>query len=315
MKAVLHFDASKALKDRLAAAAPDWLRISCVETQDAERLRDELADADALLHVLEPATAALLAMAPRLRLIQKVGVGVNTIDLAEARRRNIRVANMPGTNSQAVSELTLTLMLTVLRKIVSFDAATRAGHGWNLPLEHADDVGELCGRTVGLIGYGQVPRRLVPVLQALGAKVVVHARRRIEDAPAEQVSLENLLARADILSLHIPLTDETRHFVGPAMLAAMRPGAILINTARGALVDERALYSALSSGRLRGAGLDVLETEPAPPGNPLFTLPNIVVTPHIAWLTSETIERSLDVIFDNCSRLRQGLPLRDEIPL
>ncbi|MDB6000367.1 MAG: D-isomer specific 2-hydroxyacid dehydrogenase, binding domain protein [Rhizobacter sp.] len=315
MKAVLHYRVSPALQARLAAAAPEWLQIATVDEADHSRVLRELADADVLLHVLAPATEQVLAAAPRLQLVQKIGVGVNTIDLAEARRRGIRVCNMPGTNSQAVCEATLALMLAALRKIVPFDAATRRGEGWAMPLGSTDDVGEISGRTVGLVGYGEVPRRLAPVLKALGARVLCHARRPVSDGVSEPVSLQRLLAESDIVSLHLPLTPETERLIGRQALDAMKAGAVLVNTARGGLVDEAALHAALRSGRLRAAGLDVLAEEPANHNNPLFDLPNVVFTPHVAWLTAETLERSLGVIVENCVRLREQRPLLHEIAL
>lgn len=315
MKAVFHFRASPVLQQRLSASVPGWLTIEYVDESNLGDVSHALSDADVLLHVLAPANAALLACAPKLRLIQKIGVGLNTIDLVEARRRSIRVANMPGTNSQAVCECTLALMLAVLRKIIPLDAATKLGKGWALPLGSLDEAGEIAGKTVGLIGFGAIPRRLAPILQALGATVLFHARRVVTDPIGKQVSLKTLLTESNIVSLHVPLTDETKHMINESTLAAMQPGAILINTARGGLIDEAALCRALSSGRLRGVGLDVLDCEPAPEGQPLFTMPNAVITPHVGWLTSETLDRSLEVIIENCARLRDGRALLNEITL
>jgi phosphoglycerate dehydrogenase-like enzyme len=164
-----------------------------------------------------------------------------------------------------------------------------------------------------LIGYGEVPRRLGPVLQALGARVLYTARSRQADACGEFVALPQLLAAADIVSLHVPLTAETERMIDAAALAAMKPGAVLVNTARGGLVDEAALVQALQSGRLRAAGLDVLAVEPAGAGFALARLDNVVMTPHVAWLTPETLARSLEVAIENCRRLRDGQPLLNEV--
>jgi phosphoglycerate dehydrogenase-like enzyme len=306
MKAVLQYRASPGFAASLQALAPPWLDVAIVDEADTAVFAREMLDTEVLLHVLEPVTDAVMAGAPRLRLIQKIGVGVNTIDLAAAARRGIRVANMPGTNSQAVAELTLTLMLAVLRRVTWLDAQTRNGRGWRLAPDAMDRVGEIHGRTVGLVGYGEVPRRLAPVLQALGAQVVCTARRARPDAAARHLPLAELLAASDIVSLHVPLTDETRGMIDAAALARMKPGSVLVNTARGALVDEAALGEALQSGRLAGAGLDVMGSEPLPAGHPLTALPNVVLTPHVAWLTPETLRRSLGVAIDNCTRLRQG---------
>lgn len=315
MKAVLQFRVSAALRSRVSAGAPSWLRIVCVDEMDELGLARELADAQVLLHVLEPVTARLLQMAPGLELVQKIGVGINTIDLSAAAQRGVRVANMPGTNSRAVCEATLALLLAVLRRIVPLDSATRRGEGWSLPPESTDDVGELAGRTVGLVGFGAVPRLLAPILQAFGARVQFCARKEVVGAPVAQVPWKVLLESSDVISLHVPLTEETRHLIDEAAFAAMRPGAVLINTARGQLVDESALCRALTMGKLRGAGLDVFDEEPTRPDSPLLGLRQVVVTPHRAWLTPETIDRSMAVVVENCARLREKRPLVNEIDL
>jgi phosphoglycerate dehydrogenase-like enzyme len=220
---------------------------------------------------------------------------------------------MPGTNSRAVAEMTLLLMLAALRKICWFDARTREGRGWPLPPEIQDGLGEIAGRTVGLVGYGAVPRLLAPVLGAMGAKVLYTAQSAKPDAAAEWRTLDDLLAESDVVSLHVSLTEKTQGLIGAQALARMKPGAILVNTARGALVDERLLADALRSGRLGAAGLDVFAEEPAGRDNPLFSLPNVVLAPHAAWLTMETLERSLAVAIENCRRLRAGTPLRHRV--
>jgi len=313
MKAVLQYRASPGFSASLANLAPPWLSIAIVDEADTAAFAREMQDADVLLHVLEPVTDAVMAAAPRLKLIQKIGVGVNTIDLAAAARRGIKVANMPGTNSQAVAELTLTLMLGVLRRLTWLDAQTRQGQGWRLPLDAMDSVGEIAGSTVGLVGFGEVPRRLTPVLQALGARVVYTARTPRDGTTAQQMPLPELLAASDIVSLHLPLSDETRHMIGTEALARMKPGSVLINTARGGLVDEQALATALASGKLAGAGLDVMGSEPLPAGSPLCSLPNVVLTPHVAWLTPQTLRRSIGVAIDNCARLAAGEALVHQV--
>lgn len=274
-----------------------------VHIDEAASLDEVAGEIEALLHVLTPVTADFIAKAPNLKLIQKLGVGVNTIDLEAAKAHGVAVCNMPGTNSQAVAEMALSLMMAVMRRTCFFDARTKAGEGWTGDPSELDQVGEISGRTVGLVGFGDSAVRLAPVLQALGAKVIYHARRRREDAPYDYCDLSSLLAQSDIVSLHIPLTDETRHAIDPM---AMKQGAVLINCARGELVDEARLVSALKSGHLRGAGLDVFAAEPIPANNALLSAPNVVLAPHIAWLTPETLVRSLKVAQENCRRIQTG---------
>jgi len=200
-------------------------------------------------------------------------------------------------------------VLATLRRLARLDRLTRAGKGWKFEPELPDDLGELSGRTVGLVGFGAVARRLVPMLQAIGAKVVYTSRQPAPDAPIPFLTLAELLPVADVLSLHLPLTPETTGMIDAAALAAMKRGSVLINTARGPLVDEAALFEALTSGHLRGAGLDVFAREPVSKDDPLLKLQNVVVTPHLAWLTTETLERSLSIISENYRRLRSGEPL------
>lgn len=314
MKAVLHYRASAGframLADQAAAAGVDAVVVDEIDDADFAR---EIGDAEVLLHVLKPVTPAMIAGAPKLRLIQKLGVGVNTIDLEAARAAGVAVANMPGTNSQAVAEMALALMLSVLRRLSYLDPLTRRGDGWSPDTDLIDGVGEIAGRTVGFVGYGASSSRLGAALEALGAQVIYTARSPKPELPGRFVALDELLASADIVSLHVPLTPETEGLIGRAALAAMKPGAILVNTARGGLVDEVALVEALRSGRLRGAGLDVFAAEPVDPANPLLSLPNVVVAPHQAWLTPETLDRSLVVAFDNCRRLMAGQTLLNQV--
>lgn len=310
LKAVLQYRASAGFRAQLEAARPDWLALAIVDEDDRPAFAREMEDADVLLHVLEPVTAAVIGAAPRLRLIQKIGVGVNTIDLDAARAHGAAVCNMPGSNSQAVAEATLMLMLAALRQAVPLDRQTRAGLGWRMDPVVFDRVGELGGRTVGLVGYGAIPKLLAPVLRALGADVI-HTSR----TPGGEGwhPLADLLARADVISLHVPLTAETARLVNANSIAAMKPGAVLVNTARGGLVDEAALVAALRSGQIRAAGLDVFADEPASASNPLFALDNVIVAPHVAWLTPETLDRSIHVAMENCRLLRDGKALLNRV--
>ncbi len=302
LNVLFHFAAGPDLAARLEGWASPLLRITpCADPDEAV-----LAGTDVLWHVLSPASAGLIAAAPRLRLIQKIGVGVNTIDLEAARSRGILVCNLPGTNARAVAELTLALMLATLRRLPMFDAATREGRGFALEPSLQDGLGELGGRTVGLVGYGAVPRALAPGLVALGCRVVYTARTPRSDAAGEFMPLHRLLSDADVVSLHVPLTKDTERMIDAGALARMRPGAVLINTARGGLVDSAALVQALRNGKLAAAGLDVFADEPVRPDDPLLRLANVVLTPHVGWLTTGTFDRSFAVAVENCRRLVDG---------
>lgn len=313
MKAVLHYRPTPGFRAALDDA-PEWLDLAIVPEDDPDAFATEIADAEVLLHVLEPVTAAMIAGAPKLALIQKIGVGVNTIDLDAARAGGVGVANMPGTNAVAVAELALALMLAALRRVVTLDATTRTGRWWGVDPAVIDSMGELGGRTVGLVGFGAVARHLAPVLTALGAEVRYTATGPKDDTgAAEWRELPALLTECDVVSLHLPLTPATERLLDAEAFAAMRPGAVLVNTARGGLVDEPALVDALTTGRLRAAGLDVFATEPVEGTNPLLALDNVVVGPHLAWLTPETLARSMGVAYENCRRVRDGEPLLHEV--
>lgn len=296
MKVVFHFDGSDALRARLGDV------ILCPESDTAafERL---LAEVEVLWHVLKPVTAGIIARAPKLKLIQKIGTGVNTIDLRAAKARGIAVCNMPGTNSRAVAEMTLALMLACLRRLPDLNLKVREANGWYSAWQLQDHFGELGGCTVGLVGYGAIPRILHGILQALGARVLYWSRSQ------KNAEFDQLIAASDIVSLHLPLTDQTANLVNPLR---MKRGAILINTARGGLVDADLLLEALN-GHLGAAGLDVFAEEPLPPGHPLLRLPNVVCAPHVAWLTRETLERSIAAAAENVRRLRAGEPLLNRV--
>jgi phosphoglycerate dehydrogenase-like enzyme len=210
-----------------------------------------------------------------------------------------------------VAELTLALMLAVIRRVPRLDAGLRAGV-WSDPTLQ-DGIGELGGRTVGLVGYGSVPRLLAPVLVAMGCRVIYTARSPAADAVGAYRGLEALLAEADVVSLHVPLTRETEGLIDAAALARMKSGALLINTARGGLVDHASLTEALQSGRLAGAGLDVFADEPPDPTAALFRLGNVVLTPHVAWLTTGTFDRSFATAAANCRRLAAGDALLHQV--
>ena len=306
MNVVLHYRASAGFLAILEAARPKDIVLTIVDEADDGAFANAMLKADVLLHVLRPVTASDIGHAPQLKLIQKIGVGVNTIDLDAARAHGVAVCNMPGTNSRAVAEMTLMLMLASLRRVMVFDPLTRRGDGWRPDPLELDQVGEIGGRTVGFVGFGAVPNILAPALSALGATSLYTARTQRDDDPARFVSLDELLTKSDIVSLHVPSTPETRGMIGERAIARMKKGAILINTARGDLVDEAALVSALKSGHLAAAGLDVFAREPAARDNPLFQQENVVLAPHIAWLTPETLRRSATVAMENCRRLRIG---------
>jgi phosphoglycerate dehydrogenase-like enzyme len=203
--------------------------------------------------------------------------------------------------------MTILLMLACLRRLPVLDRATREGRGWNLGSDMQDTYGEMADKTVGLVGYGAVARMVEPILKAMHARVIYTDLQPA--APETFRELPDLLREADIVSLHLPLTPATANLIDRQRLALMRPGSILVNTARGGLVDQEALVESLRNGHLSAAGLDVFGSEPVPASDPLLKLDNVALAPHVAWLTSGTWSRSLKIAVENCRRLSTGEPL------
>ncbi|WP_244890013.1 2-hydroxyacid dehydrogenase [Mycobacterium lentiflavum] len=306
LRVLAHFVPGDKVLDFLAAEA-DWLDIRWCAPDDDTGFYRELPEADVIWHVLRPLSGDDLKRGKKLRLVHKLGAGVNTIDVATATDRGIAVANMPGANAPSVAEGTVLLMLAALRRLPELDRATRQGRGWPLDPDLGETVRDIGGCTVGLVGYGNIAARVAAFVGAMGA-TVVHTSTRDDGRPGWR-PLPELLAGSDIVSLHLPLTADTHHLLNRDAIALMKPSAVLVNTSRGAIVDEDALAGALRDGRLAAAGLDVFEAEPTAPDNPLFGLDNVVLTPHVTWYTVDTMRRYLVQAVANCRRLRDGEPL------
>ena len=238
-------------------------------------------------------TARVFAACPRLRLLSVWGTGTDHVDLASARQHGVTVTNTPGVSARSIAEHALALLFAVARRIPEMDAATRLGK-W----PRGRSV-ELHGKTCGVVGYGAVGRHFARLAAALGMRVIVWTMHPDRYAGIDFVELDEIYRTSDAISLHLRLSPETESFVNAAQLASMKSTAILINTARGAIVHEEALVHALSTGRIAGAGLDVFATEPLPPQHPFTQLPNVVLTPHCAGITPEALEAGLQMAVDN----------------
>ena len=310
LSVLAHFVPGPKVLEFLAPEA-DWLDIRwCADDDSADSQATfyrELPEADVIWHVLRPLSGADLLQATRLRLIHKFGAGVNTIDVDTATKRGIAVANMPGANAPSVAEGAVLLMLATLRRLPALDRATREGRGWPSDPRLGETVRDIGACTVGLVGYGNIAKHVAGIVAAMGA-TVLHTSTSDDGLPGWR-PLSELLAASDIVSLHLPLTDDTHGLLGRAALARMKPGAVLVNTSRGAIVDQDALVDALRNGRLAAAGLDVFDVEPVPPDNPLLSLDNVVLTPHVTWYTVDTMRRYLVEAVANCRRLRDGKQL------
>jgi D-3-phosphoglycerate dehydrogenase len=267
--------------------------------ESEKELARRIGDAEGVINIRAYAkyTEPVLAACPNLKVISIWGTGTDNVDLAACERRGVTVKNTPGVNANAVAEHAITLMLNVLRKVSSMDADLRAGKWARAPLA------QLEGKTVGVVGFGAIGRRVAKLASAFGATILVHTRTpdngRAADLGARAVSLDELLRESDVVSLNLRLEPESTGFLGRERLAMMKRTAILINTARGALVNKTALLDALSSGTIAGAGLDVFHEEPVPPGDPILSAPNVVLTPHVAGNTPEVISAGLEKAVQN----------------
>jgi D-3-phosphoglycerate dehydrogenase len=226
------------------------------------------------------------------------GKGVDNIDVAAATRRGIWVTNVRDANWDEVSNHVLALLLAWARGLIAFDRHVRAG-GWSY--RGAVPRHRLAGQTLGLVGFGDIARLVAVKAHGLGLKVLAYARRPAAAEHVEFAPLADVLRRADVVSIHVPLTAETAGLIGAAQLALMKPSAFLINTARGGVVDKPALVAALRDRRIAGAGLDVIDPEPPLPGDPILALDNVILTPHVAWYSEEsrehvTVEAAREVV-------------------
>ena len=253
-------------------------------------VRTRVTGADAVLNCYTAMPREVIEALDGCRIIARYGIGIDTIDLAEASARRILVTNVPDYCIDEVSDHALALILTLARGVARLDRSVRGG-SWSTA--DAPPIHRLRGRVLGLVGFGRIARALATKAAAVGFTVVASdpyvPDELVRAAGVKPRSLEDLFAEADVLSIHAPLTEGTRHLIGADAFARMKPGAIVVNTSRGPLVDRAALLEALESGRLGGAGLDVLETEPPDPADPLLTHPNVVVTPHAAFMSIESV--------------------------
>jgi len=277
-----------------------------------EELRRRCADANGVISLLtDRIDAALIAAAPRLRVVSNVAVGYDNIDVAAARSRGVAVGNTPGVLTETTADLAFALLLAAARRIVEAERFVRDGRWqtWDPSLLLGYDVH---GATLGIVGFGQIGRAVARRAQGFGMRVLYAGRHDAAPEPgvaAERVPLDALLRASDFVSLHVPLTAETAHMIGEAQLRAMKRTAVLVNTARGGVIDQAALVRALEQGVIAAAGLDVAEVEPVPAGDALLRAPNVTLLPHIGSASHATRERMASIAVDNCLAGLRGEPL------
>jgi glyoxylate reductase len=287
---------------------PAWDELEDVEYY--ESLDGERPDVEALVVVGEQVDDRTLDLFPRLRLVANYGVGYDSIDVAACAARGVAVSNTPGVLDAATADLTMALILASRRRVVEGDAFVRAGK-WGLEWVATNLLGqEVSGATLGIVGLGRIGSAVAQRAAGFDMRIIYTQRHRAEE-PFEFRELDDLLHEADVVTLHVPLTDETEGLIDARRIGLLRDGACLVNTARGPIVEERALVEALVSGRIR-AGLDVFAHEPSVPRE-LLDLPNVVLTPHVGSATQSTREAMARVLVDNLLAAERGLPLPNPV--
>jgi D-3-phosphoglycerate dehydrogenase len=271
-------------------------------------------EADAILNCYAKMTAGVIENLKRCKIIARYGIGVDNVDLAAATNAGILVTNVPDYCVDEVSDHALALLLTLARQIVIADAGVKSGT-WDVTAH--TEIRRLRGQTLGLLGFGKIAKALASKVHSLGMKVLVYDPYVAPDLiflhGAQAASLERLLAEADAISVHVPLSPETRNLIGQRELGHMKPTAFLINTSRGGIVDEQALAVALKEGRLGGAALDVLSAEPPPPDHPLRQAPNSILTPHLAFYSRESVIELQTKAAEEVARALKGEPPRSPV--
>lgn len=269
------------------------------------------AEAEIILTNKTPLTRETLFALPRLKFVGVLATGTNVVDLAAARERNIPVTNIPAYGARSVAQATIALLLELTNRVGHHTQRVRDGAWsratdwcfWDSPLV------ELDGLKLGIVGYGRIGAAVAEIAHALRMNIIAYSPSQKEASPfVKFVDLETLFRRSDVVSLHCPLTPQTKSLVNAERLASMKPAAFLLNTSRGPLVDEAALAAALNSGRLAGAGLDVLSVEPPPASNPLLQAKNCLITPHNAWGTRAARSRLMDIAVENVRAFLNGTP-------
>ncbi|KQQ89241.1 D-2-hydroxyacid dehydrogenase [Massilia sp. Leaf139] len=296
-------------KVRRPAFGHDWQDFaSTAPDQVVERLQG----ATVAITNKVPLRAEALEQLPDLRMVAVAATGTDNVDLAACRARGIAVANIRDYSGVSVPEHCFTLMLALRRNLRAYVADVEAGR-WERSnrfclLDHP--IGDLAGSRLGIVGYGALGRRVAQIGQAFGMTVATSSRSKVEEPGVVQLELDELLATSDVLSLHLPLNEATRHLIGARELGLMKPTALLINTARGGLVDEEALATALMQRTIGGAGFDVLSKEPPSQDNPLLglRLPNFILTPHVAWASAGAMQTLADMLVDNIEAWEAGRP-------
>lgn len=284
------------------------------DPSDIDLIMERSKDADAILINKTPITRELLDNLPKLKYIGVLATGYNVVDIEAAKEKDVVVTNIPSYGTDAVAQMVFALLFELTNHVAEHNMAVKEGQWsskpdwcfWNKPLM------ELSGKTIGIIGYGRIGQSVGQVAQAFGMKVLANAnrpRRELENENMKYVDLNELYKSSDVISLHCPLTDDTKAMINKNSISQMKDGVIIINTSRGPLIVEEDLAKALESGKVKGAGLDVVNVEPIELDNPLLKQDNCIITPHIAWAPLETRARLMNIAVNNLTKFIEGNPI------
>ncbi len=279
-----------------------------------EQIVERAQNADIILTNKAPLSAETISQLPQLKYIGLLATGYNIVDIEAASKAGIVVANAPGYGTASVAQMVFALLLEMTQQVGYHAEKVRQGAWAECPdfTFHDRPLYELAGKTMGIVGFGQIGRQVKNIAAAFGMQVLAsteHPEKYLEESNVEFVDIDELFSRCHVISLHCPLTDQTRHLVNTARLARIKHGAVLVNTGRGQLIDEEAVIEALEEGYLGGYAADVLELEPPHPEHPLLTAPNTFITPHMAWATKEARKRLLDIAVESVAAFMNGQPI------
>lgn len=280
---------------------------------DAAEVLERIGDADIVLTNKTVIDKKVFSLKPHIQYVGVLATGYDNVDIEAARQHGIPVCNIPDYGSDTVAEMVFALLMALYRRVSQYSAEVKAGR-WPVGKDmfRIGAPVTLHGKTMGIVGYGKIGQKAAAIAQGFGMNVLAYSRRKdrvVETDTLKYADLETLLKRSDVVSLHCPLTESTQAMMNSTTIAGMKDGAVLINTSRGGLVDETALRHALDSGKLAGAGCDVVSVEPIQPDNPLLGAKNIVITPHLAWASRDSRQRLISIAAENIAAFLAGNPV------
>lgn len=287
--------------------------VTIYDSVPAGKLEDVVKDAEAVICSKAKFTESVLENCPKLKYIGLWATGYDNINVCAAAEKGITVSNVPGYSTNSVAQHTFAMILNLASNSIKYDKSVHDGDWKKAPIFTYLDfpIMEISGKNLGILGYGAIGKAVAKIGEAFGMQPIIHTRTKPENCSYPVVSLDELLAEADFLTLHCPLTDATRKIINKETLSKMKKTAYVINTSRGGTIDEAALAEALHAGTIAGAGIDVLDGEPMREDHPFFDAPNCIITPHVAWASFEARRRLVNIVYDNLKAYIDGAPINN----